>query len=54
MKMSKQLITDKNVVLVGERFLNIKLSPEKLRACDGCSIPDPDRKIYYLNCRIRK
>jgi hypothetical protein len=25
-----------------------------LRACDGCSIPDPDRKIYYLNCRIRK
>jgi len=36
------------------KFLNIKLSPEKLRACDGCSLPDSDRKVYYLNCRIRK
>jgi hypothetical protein len=36
------------------KFLNIKLSPEKLRACDGCSIPDQERKIYYANCRIRK
>ena len=37
-----------------EKYLNIKLSPEKLRACDGCSIADPERNIYYLNCRIRK
>lgn len=37
-----------------ERFLNIKLSPEKLRACDGCSIVDSERKTYYLNCKIRK
>ncbi|MBN2350705.1 MAG: DUF3795 domain-containing protein [Bacteroidales bacterium] len=37
-----------------ERFLKIKLSPEKLRACDGCSIPDLQRKTYYLNCRVRK
>ena len=36
------------------KYLNIKLSPEKLRACDGCSLPDSDRNIYYLNCTIRK
>lgn len=36
------------------KFLDIKLSPDKLRACDGCSITDSDRKTYYLNCRIRK
>jgi len=36
------------------KYLNIKLSPEKLRACDGCSLPDSERKIYYLNCTIRK
>lgn len=36
------------------KYLNIKLSPEKLKACDGCSIPDGERKTYYLNCRIRK
>ena len=37
-----------------ERFLNIKLSPEKLRTCDGCSVPDEERNTYYLNCKIRK
>jgi hypothetical protein len=37
-----------------ENFLKIKLSPEKLRACDGCSIADSERKTYYLNCKIRK
>ncbi len=36
------------------RYLNIKLSPEKLRACDGCSMPDSARKVYYLNCSVRK
>ena len=36
------------------KYLNIKLSPEKLRACDGCSIPDSERKTYYLNCKIRQ
>ena len=35
-------------------YLNIKLSPEKLRACDGCSIPDSQRHIFYLNCKVRK
>ena len=37
-----------------EKFLDIKLSPEKLRLCDGCSVPDSERKTYYLNCKIRK
>jgi len=37
-----------------ERYLKIKLSPEKLRACDGCSLPDNKRKVFYLNCKIRK
>lgn len=37
-----------------EKYLDIKLSPEKLRPCDGCSIPDPERKTYYLNCIVRK
>lgn len=37
-----------------EKYLNIKLNPEKLRACDGCSLPDGERKTYYLNCKIRK
>lgn len=37
-----------------EKYLNIKLSPEKLRACDGCSVPDSLRKTYYLNCKVRK
>ena len=37
-----------------EKYLNIKLSPEKLRLCDGCSILDKNRKIYYLNCYVRK
>ena len=37
-----------------QKYLNIKLSPEKLRLCDGCSIPDDKRKVYYLNCQVRK
>lgn len=37
-----------------EEFLNIKLNPTKLIACDGCSIADSERKTYYLNCKIRK
>ncbi|HJX72429.1 MAG TPA: DUF3795 domain-containing protein, partial [Bacteroidales bacterium] len=36
------------------KYLGIKLSPEKLRACDGCSLPDNERKTYYLNCKVRK
>jgi len=37
-----------------QKYLNIRLSPEKLRLCDGCSIPDDKRKVYYLNCLVRK
>jgi len=37
-----------------EKYVGIKLSPEKLRACDGCSVLDEKRKTYYLNCKIRK
>lgn len=37
-----------------EKYFQIKLKPEKLRLCDGCAIPDKDRKVYYLNCRVRK
>lgn len=36
------------------KYLDIKLSPEKLRPCDGCSIPDPERKVFYLSCKVRK
>jgi len=37
-----------------KKYLDIKLSPEKLRACDGCSLQDSQRKTYYLNCKVRK
>ena len=37
-----------------KRYLNISLSPEKLRLCDGCQITDEQRKVYYLNCIVRK
>lgn len=37
-----------------KKYLNINLSPEKLRLCDGCLVPDEKRKVYYLNCHVRK
>jgi len=37
-----------------EKHLGIKLSPEKLRKCDGCSLPNAERINYYLNCKVRK
>jgi len=37
-----------------EKYFQIKIKPEKLRLCDGCSIPDQARKEYYLNCRVRR
>jgi hypothetical protein len=37
-----------------KKYLNIRLSPEKLRLCDGCQTPDDKRKVYYLNCIVRK
>lgn len=48
-------IEEKKICSYGwAKYLDIKLSPEKLRECDGCSIVDSDRKTYYLNCKIRK
>jgi hypothetical protein len=37
-----------------KEYLNLSLSPEKLRLCDGCQISDKQRKVYYLNCVVRK
>ena len=37
-----------------KRYLNISLSPEKLRLCDGCQIADNMREVYYINCAVRK
>ena len=37
-----------------ERYLGVRLSPEKLHPCDGCSIPDEQRNIAYLNCHVRQ
>ncbi len=37
-----------------EKYMQIKLSPEKLRACDGCQYPDAEKPTRYLNCRTRK
>jgi len=37
-----------------EKYLNIKLKPEKLRLCDGCDVEDEYRNVSYLNCRVRK
>ena len=37
-----------------KRYLNISLSPEKLRLCDGCQVSGDKRKVYYINCLVRK
>jgi hypothetical protein len=37
-----------------KEYLGINLSPEKLRLCDGCQVQDQMRKVYYLNCIVRK
>jgi len=37
-----------------ERYLGARLKPEKLRLCDGCTIQANKRKVYYVNCIVRK
>ena len=37
-----------------KEYLNLSLSPEKLRLCDGCQVQDEKRKVYYINCLVRK
>jgi hypothetical protein len=36
------------------KYLGIRLSADKLRACDGCQYPDDKRPTRYINCRTRK
>ncbi|MFC1512109.1 DUF3795 domain-containing protein [Candidatus Latescibacterota bacterium] len=50
----KTIIARKQCSWGWEKYLAIKLKPEKLRLCDGCAISDKNRNIYYLNCRVRK
>jgi hypothetical protein len=48
-------IEERNECSTGwSKYLDIKLSPEKLRPCDGCSLSDSERKVYYLDCKVRK
>lgn len=38
----------------GWQLFGINLSPEKLRACDGCQATDESKPTRYLNCYVRK
>jgi len=54
-KNNLRTLEDRNHCSAGwQRCFGIRLSPEKLRTCDGCSVPDHEREVYYLNCRVRK
>jgi hypothetical protein len=37
-----------------EKCIGLRISPEKLRPCDGCAVPDKERHVYYLNCKVRR
>jgi hypothetical protein len=36
------------------RYLGFRLSPGKLRLCDGCQAPDDENPVRYQNCYVRK
>ncbi|MFC1564388.1 DUF3795 domain-containing protein [candidate division KSB1 bacterium] len=36
------------------KYLGFKLSPEKLKPCDGCKTPDEENPTRYLNCKVRQ
>jgi hypothetical protein len=36
------------------KYLGFRLSPGKLRLCDGCQTPDDENPVRYLNCSVRK
>ena len=36
------------------KYLGIRLSPGKLRLCDGCQAPDDENPVRYQNCYVRK
>ncbi len=37
-----------------KKYFNFRISPEKLRLCDGCQTPDEKRPVRYINCTARK
>jgi hypothetical protein len=36
------------------KYLGFRLSPAKLRQCDGCQAPDDENPIRYQSCYVRK
>ncbi len=36
------------------RYLGFRLSPDKLRLCDGCQTPDDENPVRYQNCYVRR
>ncbi|MCP4728117.1 MAG: DUF3795 domain-containing protein [bacterium] len=36
------------------KYLGYRLSPEKLKPCDGCQTPDEENPLLYINCKVRK
>jgi len=36
------------------KYLGFRLSPGKLRLCDGCQAPDDENPVRYQNCYVRK
>lgn len=36
------------------KYLGFRLSPGKLRLCDGCQAPDDENPIRYQNCYVRR
>ncbi|MBU7047070.1 MAG: DUF3795 domain-containing protein [Theionarchaea archaeon] len=37
-----------------EKYHNFRFSPEKLRRCDGCQVPDDEKPVLYISCSIRR
>lgn len=37
-----------------EKYLGFRLSPGKLRLCDGCQAPDDENPVRYQNCYVRR
>ena len=36
------------------QYLGFRLSPDKLRLCDGCQAPDDENPVRYQNCYVRR
>ncbi len=36
------------------KYLGFRLSPDKLRPCDGCQAPDDENPVRYQSCYVRK